>query len=139
MESLKLTDHISFISWANAEDLKKILSATDVFVYPSLSYGGWEEQFGYSMAEASLMGLPIISTKSGSISEVVIDGETGIIVEPDQSDELNKAMIRLAQDGELRTRLGQNGRNYIKNNYSYQVVANKFYNFFKSLRSSTSK
>ena len=133
VESLKLTDRISFIPWANAEDLKKILSATDVFVYPSLSYGGWEEQFGYSMAEASLMGLPIIATKSGSIDEVVIDGETGILVEPDQSDELSKAMIRLAQDGELRTRLGQNGRNYIKNNFSYEVVARKFYEFFQKI------
>ena len=132
--SHNLQDHITFTSWADKDGLKKILSLTDVFLYPSLSFGGWEEQFGYSMAEASLMGLPIVATKSGSIDEVVIDGETGILVAPDKSEELSLAMLKLARDSELRKRLGENGRKYIVDNFAYSVVANKFYNFFEQIK-----
>lgn len=131
--SHKLQDKITFIPWANAEELKNIFSKSDVFVYPSLSHEGWEEQFGYSMAEASLMNLPIITTKTGSIEEVVVDGKTGILIKPDSKEELIGAMIKLAQDDKLRSELGENGRKYIIEHYSYNVVARKFYDFFKSI------
>ena len=52
---------------------------TDIFLYPSISYKGWEEQFGYSMAEASLMEVPVISTFSGSIEDIVINNKTVVL------------------------------------------------------------
>lgn len=139
IESLKLGDHITFIPWTDALKLRKILSISKVFLYPSLSHGGWEEQFGYSMAEASLVGLPIIATKSGSIDEVVIDGKTGILIEQNNKEELANAMIKLAQDDKLRAEMGENGKRYIIENFSYEKIASKFYEFFNLLRSSTPK
>ncbi len=130
VKSLNLEKNITFIPWSNAEELKKVFSESDVFVYPSLSYEGWEEQFGYSIAEASLMSLPIITTKTGSIDEVVIDGKTGILVSPDNKEVLVGAMIKLAQDDKLRAEMGENGRRYIMEHYGYDVVARKFYDFF---------
>jgi len=133
VRELGLNENLTLTSWQDREGLKRGLNASDVFLYPSLSYGGWEEQFGYSMAEASLMELPVISTRSGSIGEVVLDGETGLLVEPDDIDGLKEAMVRLGKDSELRKKMGQAGRKYIIENYSYQIIANKFYIFFKSL------
>src|SRR3989338_1343836 len=69
---LGLKNNITRIGWLNSDNLKKAFNVSDIFLYPSLSYGGWEEQFGYSMAEASLMELPVISSKTGSIDEVVM-------------------------------------------------------------------
>lgn len=133
VESLKLKDVATFIPWVNRDELRQLFSVSDVFLYPSLPHEGWEEQFGYSMAEASLMELPVISTKSGSIDEVILDGKTGLLVEPDNFESLGEAMIKLGKNPELRKTMGQAGRKYIEENYSYQVVANKFYGFFNEI------
>ena len=127
VKNLKLEDMVNFIQWLPNEDLPQIYNSADVFLYPSISFGGWEEQFGYSIAEASLCGLPVVSTKSGSIYEVLINGETGIMVSPNDKNELKNAMEILITDSNFRARLGKRGREYIENNFSNQVIANKFF------------
>src|SRR3989344_4547823 len=133
IDKLNLGSYIRLIEWLGHEDLRSLLSASDVFVYPSMPYGGWEEQFGYSMAEASLMEVPVISTRTGSIDEVIVNGSTGFLVDPDNSKMLKQAMVKLAQSEELRKTLGQSGRNYIQEHFSYQRVAEKFHNFFQKI------
>ncbi|MDO8496466.1 MAG: glycosyltransferase [bacterium] len=133
IKKLNLSDCIVRMPWIGHSELRHILSASDVFLYPSFSYGGWEEQFGYSMAEASLMELPVISTLSGSINEVVIDRETGILVKPEDVPSLKEAMIELGQNEDLRHKMGKAGRNYIVNNFSNKIIAGKFYEFFKKI------
>lgn len=133
VESLKLQELVTFVPWLNRDELRELLSVSDVFLYPSISYGGWEEQFGYSIAEASLMELPIISTRSGSIEGLVVDGKTGILVESNNINPLKEAMIKLAEDPGLRMAFGREGRQFVVNNYSYEVVARKFYDFLSSL------
>ncbi len=134
IDSLDLRNSIIRIPWLNQEQLRHLLSISEIFLYPSLPYKGWEEQFGYSMAEASLMELPVISTTSGSIEEVVVDGKTGILVKPGDKDKLKDAMIRLGKDENLRKNLGTAGRQYIMENFSYQKVARSFYDFFKKFK-----
>ena len=133
IKTLNLGEYIIRMPWVSHSELHHILSASDIFIYPSFSYGGWEEQFGYSMAEASLMELPIISTLSGSINEVVIDRETGILVKPEDVQSLKEAMTELGQNEDLRHKMGKAGRNYIVNNFSNKIVAGKFYEFFKKI------
>ncbi len=130
---LGLVGHITRIPWLDSSELKELLSVSHLFLYPSMSYGGWEEQFGYSMAEASLMELPVISTVSGSIEDVVINGETGLLVKPGEVESLAEAMLELGSDELLRKRMGQAGRRYIIENFTYRVVAEKFYEFFKKI------
>lgn len=119
--------------WLNHNQLKELLAVSDIFLYPSFPFGGWEEQFGYSIAEASLMELPVISTNSGSISDVVINGKTGILIKPEDSKELAQAMITLGQDGELRRRLGQAGRCYINEQFNSRRIAEMFHKFFNQI------
>lgn len=133
IKSLKLDQNVTFIPWLDSAGLRELLSVSDIFLYPSISYGGWEEQFGYSMAEASLMELPVISTRSGSIEDVIVDGETGLLTKPDDAGELGEAMIRLGLDEELRRKMGQAGRQYVVDNFTYKIIAGKFYEFFKKI------
>jgi len=130
---LDLEYNIIKIPWLSPIGLRELLSVSNIFLYPSISFGGWEEQFGYSMAEASLMEVPIISTRTGSIEEVVLNGVTGLLVEPENIKDLIEAMFKLGKDEGLRNEFGKAGRIYIEENFSYQVVANKFYNFFQFL------
>ena len=131
IQKLDIRDVVIQVPWVNHDTLKTVLSAADIFLYPSRSGEGWEEQFGYSMAEASSMELPIISTRSGSIGEVVSDGTTGILIPADDTGALIEAMLRLAGDVEGRLSMGRAGRQFIVNNYSYATVEKKFISFFR--------
>ena len=133
IKQLNLGAKIKRLPWISHEDLLKILQSSDIFLYPSLEHNGWQEQFGYSMAEASLCELPVIATDSGSIGEVVVNDKTGILVRENDVDVLEKAMLKLAQNKELRETMGKAGREYISNNYSYKIIADKFFNFFNSI------
>lgn len=133
IEKLNISGQVTRVPWTGRDELVKLLGVSDIFLYPSLPYKGWEEQFGYSLIEASLMGLPVISTHSGSIEDVILDGKTGTLVFPDNTEALRDAMIRLGKDKELRSGLGKAGREYIIANFSQKVIANKFYEFFESL------
>jgi len=133
VRELDLEDSVKFIPWVANEDLPHIYNSADVFLYPSIPHEGWEEQFGYSIAEASLCGLPAISTKSGSIDEVLVDGKTGIMVTPNNKEELKLAMEKLINDQELRKQLGENGRKYIAESFSHELIAQKLYNLFQKV------
>ncbi|MDD5356074.1 MAG: glycosyltransferase [Candidatus Omnitrophica bacterium] len=129
-KELSLADFIIRIPWLDREGVREVLNNSDVFLYPSIPYKGWEEQFGYSMAEASLMELPVIATNAGSMTEVILDGKTGILVEPDNPIALKEAMAILANNKEKRISMGRTGRQFIQDTYSHEVVALKFYKFF---------
>jgi glycosyltransferase involved in cell wall biosynthesis len=129
-----LREHVTRFPWLDQHELVRLLSISDVFLYPSIPHEGWTEQFGYSMAEASLMELPVISTRTGSIGEVVRDGETGVLVAPDDAQQLRDAMIRLALDEKARRKLGEAGREYIREQYEHECVARRYATFFRLIR-----
>ena len=68
-----------------------------------------EEAFGVSLVEAMAAGLPIVSGRNGSLPEVLEDGEHGFLVEPGDVDAHAQAFLRLADDVDLRDRMGQAG------------------------------
>ncbi len=133
VEELNLKNFVIRVSWVNHEDLRNILAISDIFLYPSIPHKGWEEQFGYSMAEASLMELPVISTRSGSVADIIKHHKTGLLVTPGSVEELKLAMLELTNNKELRLQLGKEGRLYVSNNYSHQIIADRFFNFFKTV------
>lgn len=133
IKELDLVDIIDRRPWVAQNELLELLSSSDVFLYPSIQTEGWQEQFGYSMAEASLMELPVISTKTGSIDEVVLDGQTGILVSPNNVEELRNAIIRLGKDQQLREQMGKAGREYIQENYNHQTIAKKYKSMFQNV------
>jgi len=66
----------------------------------------WPEPFGIVALEAAAAGKPVIASDIGGLRDIVIDGETGLLVPPDDRVALAEAMRRLIGDGELRQRLG---------------------------------
>ncbi len=129
----EMQNNITAIPWLPNEQLPGVFVGSDIFIHPSEPYAGWEEQFGYSIAEASASCLPVISTKTGSIGEIVLDGVTGVLLEPQRVDRLKDAILTLAGDVDLRRKFGLAGRKHIEENYSHSVIAGKYYNFFSTL------
>lgn len=80
------------------------------------------EGFGIALAEASACGLPVVAGRSGGLAEAVRDGETGFVVEPDDTEAVAAALSRVLDDQLLARRLGQAGRKAIETQYNWERV-----------------
>ena len=98
----------------------RALPGFDVFCLPSRSEG-----FPLSIVEAMLAALPVVATRVGSVAELVVDGETGIVVERDDVDGLVAALGRL-RDSTLRTKLGAAGRVRARECYTVEQMARAY-------------
>ena len=87
-------------------DLNSVLRDADIFVHPAV----WQEAFGLVIAEAMATGCPVVASQIGAVPELVVDGVTGLLVPPGDSDAIAGALERLAMDPELRNRLGEAAR-----------------------------
>ncbi len=90
----------------NQENVVPWLQAMDLFVLPS--YG--EEGAPQAIMQAMACGLPVVSTTVGAIGEVVVHGETGLLVPPRDVEALTSALRTLIQDADLRRKMGNTGR-----------------------------
>lgn len=85
--------------------LAAMYGAADVFVAPSRY-----ESFGLVFLEAMHRSVAVVGTRVGGVPEIVLDGETGLLVPPDDPEALTAALTRLVDDETLRARLGAAGR-----------------------------
>jgi glycosyltransferase involved in cell wall biosynthesis len=83
------------------------------------------ECFGVTIIEAMAAGVPVLGTKSGAVIETVVDGETGILVEPGDVEEQAANMCLLAKNVDLRKKMGLAGRVRVLANFTSQIEANK--------------
>jgi glycosyltransferase involved in cell wall biosynthesis len=83
----------------------------------------WQEPFGVVAIEAMASGKPVIAANTGGLSDIIIDGETGLLVPPGESRALRKAMERLIADKTLRERMGRAARARAAGYQADQVVA----------------
>lgn len=90
------------------EEMPGVYQAADIFVLPSKPAKHWQEQYGMALIEAMASGLPIITTKSVSIQEVV--GKAALLVAPGNIKDLAKVIEKLLKDKKERERLGGLGR-----------------------------
>jgi len=96
----------SLVQWLGfRSDVPDILAATDIFALPSI-----DEPFGRAVVEAMAVELPAIGTRSGGVPEIVVEGETGLLVPPGDHQALAGALVRLARDADLRRSMGRAGR-----------------------------
>ncbi len=119
LERLNLADIVTTVSGVSDEELARLYGEAEVAVVPSLYEG-----FSLPAIEAMSCGVPIVATTGGALPEVVgTDGETGLLVTPNDPEALVAAIRRLLDDPELRSRLGAAGRERVINRFTWQVTA----------------
>jgi phosphatidyl-myo-inositol dimannoside synthase len=120
---LGLGDAVRLLGFVPDADLPALYNAVDVFVLDSRRFDLLVEGFGIAIVEASACGLPVVGGRSGGIPEAVHDGETGLVIDPDDPAAVAAAVTRLLGDAELRARLGAAGREAVERYYNWDRVA----------------
>ena len=118
-----VADAVRFLGPVSDQDLPALYNAADLYVGASRRYDLLVEGFGISLVEASASGLAVVGGRSGGVPDAVRDGETGILVDPDQPTAVAAGVIRLLGDGDLRKRLGAAGRRAVETFYNWDRVA----------------
>jgi len=108
-------------------ELRNVYAASDVLVLPSIATRTFREPWGLVINEAMNRGLPVIVSDAvgAAAGGLVRDGVNGLVVEAGDSDALAHAIVRLAEDPQLRDRLGSQGAQDVRN-YSYDAWAEGF-------------
>ena len=104
----------------NSQELLALYRSSDVFVLPSNA-----EAFGIAAIEASAAGLPVIVTQVGGLSDIVVDGETGFIIQPQDDQALADRLRQLILHPDLRWRMGRAARARAENLFDAQKNAKK--------------
>jgi len=102
-------------------DMPGIYAAMDIFVLPSLNEG-----LPMTILEAMAASRPVIATRVGAIPSVIKDGETGLLVEPGDTQSLRSAVARLLSQPDLCRRIGAAGHNWVSRNYTSEAMALKY-------------
>lgn len=112
-------DRIFFLGSIPHHQLPTYYGLADVFVHPAV----WNEPFGMVLTEAMGCGLPVVSTQVGGIPEIVVDGETGLLVQPGDSDELGAAICKLLSSDELRQNMGRRGWERVRSRFTWESTS----------------
>ena len=109
-------------------DLNQLYADCDIFVAPSRY-----ESFGLVFLEAMMFAKPCVGTRIGGISEVVEDGVTGLLAEPEDVSSLAEAIDRLVVDADLRRRMGDAGRARYLELFSDDIMAKEIERHYKQI------
>jgi glycosyltransferase involved in cell wall biosynthesis len=110
------------------KDVPALMHAIDVFAMPSI----WEG-FGIVLLEAMAAGRPIVASRVATIPEVVVDGETGVLVPPGAPSALAQALGTLARDAARAKRLGEAGRERLRRQFSIEKMVGDTETLYREL------
>ncbi len=112
---LSLTDQVEFKG--EVHDVAGLLGDARLFVLSSISEG-----VSLTLLEAMARGLPVVATRVGGNTEVVVDGETGVLVPPSEPESLAQALLHLFGDADESRRMGLAGRRRVEEHFDVRKM-----------------
>ncbi len=114
----KSNSNVAFLGFV--KDVPDLLSQADVLCVPSRSEG-----LGLSALEAMASGVPVVASRVGGLPEVILDGETGLLVPPEDPEALRVALKTLLDDPKLRKAMGEAGKNRARAMFDAKTMQKK--------------
>jgi glycosyltransferase involved in cell wall biosynthesis len=119
-----VAERLTFAGWRT--DVAACLNATDIFVQPSLS-----EAFSQVLIEAMGVGLPVIATNVGGAGEVVTEGQTGILIEPDRPEAISESILDLYNNPEKRRAIAEAGMSLVRQRFTAIHMVDRQYELYE--------
>jgi len=121
-----VSERVEWKGWSDTP--RSYLGMLDVFVLPSRNEG-----FPLALLEALLAGTAVVATDVGSVAEAIRDGETGLLVPPEDHIALAGALRRLIEDQALGLRMGERGRQVVLDRFTAEHMAKAFESLYDEL------
>lgn len=135
ISELGLTKNIVLAGKIENKELPDYYAAADVFVGPSIvTKKGDTEGLGVVFLEALASGTCVIGSNVGGVPDIIKNNKTGLLVKEKDPRELAEAIIKVLSDAKLRDKLARQGQRYIKANFSWDNIAERFDNMIKEIR-----
>ena len=125
VKELSLENNVTFIDFIPDEDLKKIYSASKVYIMPSktLHNEGDSEGFGITFLEANACGCPAIGSYDGGIPDAVENEVNGLLVQSGSSNEIAKAIKKMFSDEDYRLSLAKKGIARVEESFTWKKLS----------------
>lgn len=123
-----LSHRATFMGRIPASDVERVLRAVDVLSLPST-----QEGMPYVILEAMASSVPVVATSVYGIPEMVVSGETGLLVEPERGDQLRSALRRLVENPEERDRMGREARKRFERMFTLDAQVRAFESLYTEL------
>jgi len=128
VRGLGLEEQVHFLGSRDREEIPKILAITDIFVLPSL----WEG-LPTAVIEAMAAGCPVVATAVGGTPEVVMDRETGFLINSRDPEALAQKIALLLKDSQLRQKMGEAGMRRIEEHFTLEKMVQNYEALYKNL------
>lgn len=125
IKELNLENVVIFTGYVSPDEIQQFYNLCDVYIMPSreIEETGDTEGFGITYLEANACQKPVIGGNSGGVSDAVVDGVTGFLVNPMDTDEIAEKLILLLSDPQLSHQLGKQGRERIEKSYTWDRIS----------------
>lgn len=124
--NLGLTDKVKFLK--RVEDVEKLYKSHHIFINLSL-----QESFSFTCLESLFFGIPCIAYDSGGPSEILKNGEYGILLNNLEPEHVGKKIIDLIRDKDKRLKLSKTGRQYVLKEFSFTSAALEYHKVYTGL------
>lgn len=121
--SLNLQEYVRFAGYVSDDEKSAYYHTCNVYLMLSRQEGVLVEGFGLTLLEAGACERPVIAGRHGGVADAVVHGETGLLVEPENIDDVVAAVTRLLTDEEYASSMGKNARRRIEQNANWTATA----------------
>ena len=128
--ALNVESNFIFTGMVRYEDVPKYINISDVGIVPFIKDRVCSP---IKLFEYLSSGKPVVSSNIENIREILNKSKAGILVTPEDPTELSYAIIKLLKDKQLREQMGNSGREFVVNNYSWEITAKKTKEVFESI------
>ena len=125
---LGISDHVHFVGFQ--QDVNPFLEAMSLYVHPARMEG-----FGIAVVEALAAGKAVVATNVGGLPEVVEEGETGLLVAPDDPQALTAAVLSLLRDDGRRRAMGERAVKWVRERFDLRASVTAMEQFYQEVLS----
>ena len=121
LDQFELHEHVHFLGWQSADEVKRAYAAANLFLHPSRHEG-----MPNAILEAMSTGLPVIATRIAGNEELVLEGSTGLLFPVEDADALRRALSQLLPQAKRREQMGTAGRRRVEESFGWGQVAEQY-------------
>jgi glycosyltransferase involved in cell wall biosynthesis len=128
VKTLNIDEQTTFTGRVPNHQVPNYINKIDIFTVPSTEDS---ESFGVAAVEAMACGKPVIVSNVGGLPEVVIEGQTGIVIPKENPDQLAQEIVHLIKNKSVREDMGKNGVQHVKEHYDWLKNAQDMERLYK--------